>query len=164
MKDWKYIIIIIAVAIFLYGGFKIGRLTAPSAPPQIDTVTVIKTRTEYLPAHTSESHLKWQPLPRIVFYTDTLTIKDTIPIVVKDTVYIPITQKYYERLDGRLRLWVSGYQPQLDKWELDEQTKVVNYHKKWSFSVGVGPAIIYSPFHNNVDAGVGIFGGFTYTF
>lgn len=84
--------------------------------------------------------------------------------MVKDTVYLPIAQKYYECLDGRLRLWVSGYQPQLDKWELDEQTKVVNYRKRWSFSVGVGPAIIYSPFHNNMDAGVGIFGGFTYTF
>lgn len=154
--------VIVAAAVFA-GGYKFGAATGVPMSDR-DTVYVTKTVTEHRPVAKTTTFKGWSPVPNYIFTKDTLTVRDTIPVVVHDTLYVPITTAYYERLNGRLRLWVSGYQPRLDKFELDEQTKIVPYRKHWGFSVGVGPSVIYSPFHNNIDAGIGIFGGFTYTF
>jgi hypothetical protein len=81
-------------------------------------------------------------------------------------VYLPREQKYYEENDGRLRLWVSGYDPRLDRWELDERqttiTQTVVPRRRWSLGVTAGyglaltePKVALAPF-----VGVGI----TYAF
>lgn len=136
---------------------------------QRDTVVITKTHTEVRPEFKTEALLRWEPVrPALLpFPADSVEVPVTqiIHDTTTNTVYVPITQRYYERLDGRLRLWVSGYQPTLDRWELDEQTKVIRERKRWGFSVGVGPGVIYTPFHPlHIDAGIGIFGGVTYTF
>lgn len=133
-----------------------------------DTTYITKTLSETLPAAKSETFQSWKLLviPNDVeTRVDTLHRRDTtrVPVFIHDTLYLPITQKYYERLDGRLRLWVSGYEPQLDKWELDERTAIVK--KRLGFSVGVGTGVIYTPFHkSHIDAGLGVYGGLTYSF
>lgn len=128
-----------------------------------DTLIITKTVTEFLPAPKSIEFTRW------AFFTetDTLNTVEYIPYAVNDTIFVPISQSYYERLDGRLRLWISGFDTSLDKFELDENYTHITHtiHKKWSWSVGAGPAIIYTPFHSNhIDAGIGLFGGVTYNF
>lgn len=142
-------------------GRSIGRKTSNNIILK-DTVIVTETVTEETPSADTIYVTRWERLPMEVVKRDTVLIE--APVFIRDTVYLPITTAYYERLDGRLRLWVSGYEPSLDKWELDEQVKLMPYRKKWGFSIGLGPAIIYSPFTGGLDSGVGIFGGITYTF
>lgn len=159
---------VVALLIGLFGAFgagvSLGRRQASSNLAEvckIDTVYLYKTSSGQLPQYRFENFKSW------AFFTETQTdtVRELVPYAVHDTVYVPITQRYYEELDGRLRLWVSGYRPTLDKWELDEVTMDVTRttRKRWGVSAGIGPAVIWSPFHG-MDAGVGVFGGVTYTF
>lgn len=148
------------------GGLRLGRRTATPLQSR-DTVFVTKTVYEENPTPSAITLKRWDiTVPKIYFSTDTLTLVDTlsIPAIIHDTLYTPIREYYYEQLDGRLRLWIDGYDVNLNRWELDEQTAIIQERRRWSFSVGVGPSVIYSPFHNSIDAGLGIFGGITYSF
>lgn len=148
------------------GGLRLGRRTATPLQSR-DTIFVAKTIYEEKPVATSVDFKRWDiSVPQVLYSTDTLVRTDTIsiPMIIRDTLYVPIKEYYYERLDGRLRLWIDGYNVSLAKWELDEQSAIVRERKRWGFSVGIGPSFIYSPFHNGIDAGVGIFGGLTYSF
>lgn len=118
-----------------------------------------------------------------IYHTDTFTIEKPTPeyvylkelievpvtMFVHDTTYvtIPIEVKIYQ--DSTYKAQVSGYRANLDWIEVYQKTRdiktiFVEPRKKFGFSVGVGPAVIYSPFHNGIDAGVGVFAGLTYTF
>jgi hypothetical protein len=105
-------------------------------------------------------------VPVVYFTSDTLYVTDTVtvPVFIHDTLYIPISTSRFDLLDGRMRLWVSGYKVSLDRWELDERTATITERKRWSVSAGVGPGVVYSPFTRRVDAGIGLFGGITYNF
>ena len=119
------VLALIAAALFI--GRRWGRSIAISAiETKVDTLIIYKTKSEISPLFEQSTAIGYKGLsvPQFVWVTDTLTM------TVHDTVYVPITQKYYERLDGRLRLWISGYEPNLDKWELDEQ---IQYVTKESF-------------------------------
>ena len=58
-----------------------------------------------------------------------LTIPDTIkvPYYVRDTLMIPIEQKYYA--GESYKAWVSGYNPKLDSLLIYQQTKTVTIEK-----------------------------------
>jgi len=58
-----------------------------------------------------------------------LTISDTIkvPYYIRDTLMIPIEQKYYA--GESYKAWVSGYNPKLDSLLIYQQTKTVTIEK-----------------------------------
>lgn len=149
---------------FYLAGWRKGKSARSDAPNvKKDTTVVWRTKTVTAPPYQSQTLQRW------AFFTeehrDTVRERELVPYAVHDTVYVPIVQRYYEELDGRLRLWISGWQPTLDRFELDERETVITRQKRWGFSVGVGPGVIYSPFTpSRIDAGIGLFGGLTYTF
>lgn len=154
--------VIAAVAILsFYSGHRFGEKSSNNII-QLDTIVVTETIVEESPVADTIYLTRWERIPMEVVKRDTVSV--VAPVFIRDTVYLPITTAYYERLNGRLRLWVNGYNTSLERWELDEQVKLMPYRKKWGFSIGIGPAIIYSPFMRGIDSGVGIFGGVTYTF
>jgi len=87
-------------------------------------------------------------LPAYRFLTDTVNrdVNHFVPVYLKDssdTVFIPREQKYYSEDEGRLRLWVSGVDPRLDRWELDriETTITETYKppsKRWGLDLFTG--------------------------
>lgn len=155
-----FVIAVVAILSF-YTGRRFGEKSSDNIV-LLDTVIVTETIVEEAPAPDTLYLTRWERIPVETIKHDTVSV--VAPVFIRDTVYVPITTAYYERLDGRLRLWVNGYQTSLERWELDEQVKLMPYRKKWGFSIGIGPAIIYSPFMRGIDSGVGIFGGVTYTF
>lgn len=167
MTRAKDIIVILAIAALVIasfaGGCRVGERNNHNLILR-DTVVVTETITEDAPDPDTVWFERVVKIPVEIAKTDTLTLTKEIPVIVHDTIYLPISTSYYERLDGRLRMWVSGYQTELVRWELDEQTRLINCRKRWGFSAGIGTGVIYSPFTNRVDGGIGIFGGLTYTF
>lgn len=155
-----FVIAVVAILSF-YSGHRFGEKSSSNII-QLDTIVVTETIVEEAPVADTIYLTRWERVPMEVVKRDTVSV--VAPVFIRDTVYLPITTAYYERLDGRLRLWVNGYNASLERWELDEQVKLMPYRKKWGFSIGIGPAIIYSPFVRGIDSGVGIFGGVTYTF
>lgn len=158
------VFIAVMAAAFFAGGFAASNKAHKGGNNRpTDTLVVYKTKV------VSEPQFKTQELVRWAFFTeertDTVKERQLVPYAVHDTIYVPIVQRYYEELDGRLRLWISGYRPTLDRFELDERETYITRQKKWGFSVATGPAVILTPFHKcPVDAGWGIMGGISYTF
>ena len=129
MKNYLicFFVLVALVVAALFIGRSWGRNAAISSiETKVDTLTIYKTKSEIspVPAISTDIGYKGVFVPQFIWVTDTLTKE------IHDTIYVPITQKYYERMDGRLRLWISGYEPNLDKWELDEQ---IQYVTKESF-------------------------------
>lgn len=161
MKQSSFILIFFLILISFFGGMRVGSYYHLSPNP-CDTIYVTKTEKEYLPSPKSIDFKNWEiSIPERLFYTDTIK---TEPILIHDTLRIPIHSYYYEQLNGRLRIWASGYNVSLDKWELDEQHTIISKQKRLEFKLGIGPGVIYSPFTQRVDAGMGIFWGLTYKF
>ena len=101
-------------------------------------------------------------VPRYLFYTETDTkyvyqsrdMQSLFPVNLQSLnfthqvnampfVYLPREQKYYEEQEGRLRLWVSGYQPQLDRYEWDDVTTTITEtykppNKHWAVGLSGG--------------------------
>lgn len=131
------------IAVIICSSFLTGRWTAPRAePPSSDTTYIHKTTYVDRPVEKSSLMNGYIPTVRFFVLSDT-TFTET---VVRDTVYLPREVKYYEEEDGRLRLWVSGYSPALDRYELDNQTAVVRQTiresaSRWSLSVSGGYGI-----------------------
>lgn len=159
------IIVIISAPLCAIWGYKNAALKQNKTA---DTVYVYKTVGNKAPVAASSVLTKWDiSVPKVFERVDSVFITQyqEVPYYVHDTLYVPISTKYYEELNGRLRLWISGYQAFLDRWELDEKETYIRRSDKVSFRVGVGPALIYTPFHKTpIDAGVGVFGGLTITF
>lgn len=168
MRPRDYAVMLLAVLLCCAACYLSGLRRGKRSPQggvngKADTVVIYRTHSATAPAFQAQTFQRW------AFFTeertDTVTVREPVPYAVHDTVYVPIVQRYYEELDGRLRLWISGYQPTLDRYELDEIETTVTRRKRWGFSVGAGPGIIYTPFHPcPIDAGIGVFGGITYTF
>jgi len=171
MKRRDVILVALAVLGLVGAAYLTGhrRGAKSNANAKTDTVVVWRTKYEDRPQFKTEELIEFRPvsynysLP--VFIESTDTVEKLVPYIKDSLIYVPITQKYFERDDGHLRLWISGYDTSLDRWELDEQTVTVTKRKRWGFSAGAGPAVIVSPFGGfHVDAGVGVFAGVTYTF
>lgn len=160
MADAIAFLVIMSVVVIT--SFTLGRRSVRGPEiRQTDTVIVVKHDTTLVDS----------PVPVYVerVRTEYLAVTDTI--VRNDTTFIPvpIERKVYE--DSTYKAVVSGYMASLDSLWIYRATKYVTVtntvkepRKKIGFSVGVGPAVIYSPFTSSLDAGVGVFGGLTWTF
>ena len=165
----EWILAALLLVVCWFGGDHHGRRVAfAEAESKTDTVTKVITLWKEAPQPAKTALLGYVPVPAYKFLTDTIERVKTAEIVLHDTtvVYLPREQKYYEENDGRLRLWVSGYDPRLDRWELDERqttiTQTVVPRRRWGIGVTAGyglaltePKVALSPF-----VGVGI----TYAF
>lgn len=169
MKKAPFIILtLVAMAASFDAGRRLQIARSPDAPA--DTVVITRTVSGLTPAPKAEAVIRWAffSLPEAAQTPPQArvdTVWELVPVMVHDTLYLPISQRYYEEAGGRLRLWVSGYDPKLVRWELDELETRITKPQRWCFSVGVGPGVIYTPFHSpHVDAGLGVFGGVTVNF
>lgn len=156
--EWFIIPAVLIIAAF-FGGSYYGEQKA-YANIEVARDTVIKVVTVYrdFPEPAKAAQIGYVSVPCYKFITDTVT-NETIAFLHDTTVvYLPREQKYYEEDEGRLRLWVSGYDPMLDRYELDRiETTVTNTvvpkRKHWGLTVsgGYGVAladkrVILSPF------------------
>lgn len=138
--EWLVAILLVAAAFFT--GDYIGRRSAPGGDV-IARDTVVRTVTVYkdFPDPAKSALSGYISIPRYCFITDTEKVE--IVALQRDTVteyvYLPREQQYYEEEDGRLRLWVSGYQPRLDRYELDypEVTITNTVTRRPRFAIGI---------------------------
>lgn len=130
----KYVIpIIIAalLAISFFVGSLWGKRRAQSGfSTQCDTLYIETTKSGSTASILSSSFLEWErvSIPQFVGFTDTLKVPQVI--VEKDTVrvYVPMSQTLFALNDGKVRVWASGYNVSIDRWEVDEVTREIT---KW---------------------------------
>lgn len=148
--EWVLIPLLIVGSFFL-GSHHGQRKVENSLVSKTDTVTKVVPVYKDFPDPVSSASVGFIRIPKYAFVTD------SIPYAVHDTtmqyVYVIREQKYYEEDEGRLRIWVSGYEPRLDRYELDRTETVVNntiyvYPPKWRFSLdgGIGSNIVGKTF------------------
>lgn len=157
MRRWFVILGSLLVAALV--GYGIGRKCPKiETKVQIDTLVIRDTLCVLKPVEITKTVVQ----KVLVKSTDTLTIRDTLYSVQNRE------EKTYESKD--YKAVVSGIMPSLDYIAVYPETKIItkdNYitsRRAWGFSVGAGPGVIYSPFNKGIDAGIGVWGGVTYTF
>ncbi|MCR4564546.1 MAG: hypothetical protein K5651_00480 [Bacteroidales bacterium] len=132
MKPIHYISIGCIGASLIICAFFIGRVTAPSLIDgewAADTVTKVVPMWKDSPSAQKSVLDGYIAVPQYKFISETVDRPVPVPYAVHDTtiryIYLPREQKYYEEADGHLRMWVSGYDPCLDKYEWDAVTTTI---------------------------------------
>lgn len=142
----EWILAALLLVVCWFGGDHHGRRVAfAEAESKTDTAVRIVTQYKDFPQPAKTALAGLVSVPRYMFLTDTITRVEREEIAAQDTtpVYLPREQQYYEEADGRLRLWVSGYEPRLDRWEMDERQATVTHtviqrRSRWSLGVSAG--------------------------
>lgn len=130
--DTKTFISILAVSfgvisICAASAYRISAKGEDGGASPVDTVykyrTVYKSRPEPASISTSGNI----SVPVLVFMNDGDTTVIQRTETIHDTTYVVLdrTVKYFEEEDGHLRIWISGYQPELECYELDCVEKIV---------------------------------------
>lgn len=165
----EWILAALLLVVCWFGGDHHGRRVAfAEAESKTDTVTKVITLWKEAPQPAKTALLGYVPVPAYKFLTDTIERVKWAEIAVHDTtiVYLPRESKYYEENDGRLRLWVSGYDPRLDRWELDERqtaiTQTVVPRRRWGIGVTAGYGLALAEQKVALVPFVGV--GITYAF
>ena len=165
--EWVLVPLLLVVAAFFGGDYYGQRKVENSLVAERDTV--IKTVTVYkdFPDPVSSATAGFVSVPTYKFITDTVTLEKLAVLHDTTVVYLPKEQKYYEEEEGRLRLWVSGYEPALDRYELDAQTITITntvYEKasRWGLSISGGYGAAYTDKKVQFGPYIGI--GISYTF
>ncbi|MBR5042987.1 MAG: hypothetical protein IKX67_07075 [Bacteroidales bacterium] len=134
--------IAIALCLSFLAGYQYSRLRVE--PPEIvrDTITKVVPVYKDFPQPVKTVSAGMIAIPRCLFFTDSVEVEVPVPGPT-EYVYLPREQKYYEEADGRLRMWVSGYDPNLDRYELDEQETIISntIHEQespWAISLMAG--------------------------
>lgn len=123
------------------GGYNVSARQLKDVIVERDTVEKIVTVYKDFPQPAKTALSGYVAVPRYYFLTDTV---NTVEVAIqRDTVtqfvYLPRETKYYEEEEGKLRLWVSGFQPQLDRYEVDwTTTTIIETHKQKSRHWGAG--------------------------
>lgn len=162
---WWLLPAVLVAASFLAGSHH-GRVMASSEiEVQRDTITKIISVYKDFPEPAKTALTGYISVPSYKFITDTVLAVESREITVHDTtvVYLPRERKYYEENDGRLRLWVSGYEPRLDRWELDEQQTTITQtiaerRSRWSLGLtaGYGAALSDGTVRMSPYIGIGV--------
>lgn len=141
--EWVLIPLLLIVAAFFCGDYYGQRKVENSLESKTDTITKIVPIYKDFPDPVASASVGFIPIPAYAFITDTVT-QERIAVIHDPTpVYLPREQKYYEEDEGRLRLWVSGYDTRLDRYELDHVENVVTNTvivppKKFSLGISGG--------------------------
>lgn len=162
MKPIHYIAIGCILASLLGCAFALGRVTARISPVETiirDTVTKVVAVYKDFPNPQKEAFSGYLGVPLYKFITDTIRAVETVYSHDTTVVYLPREQKYYSEADGKLRLWISGYEPRLDRYELDLPTTTITNTVKekpsrWGLGVSAGygaamqadKTVVLSPF------------------
>lgn len=165
--EWVAIPLVLVVASFLGGSYYGQRKVLASITEHRDTVIKIATIYKDFPQPQKTALSGFIGIPRYKFLTDTLKSVETLVLHDTTVVYLPREEKYYEEADGRLRIWVSGYEPRLDRYELDERTITINNTvqakpPRWGFSVNGGYGVALTNSGISFAPYVGF--GLSYTF
>lgn len=170
--EWVLIPLILVVGSFFGGAYYGEQKTLSSLDSKSDTVTKVVTIWKDFPQPVKTAQLGHIAVPSVYFLTDTITRTEWVEIAVHDSipqyVYLPKEQKFYSEDEGRLRIWVSGYQPNLDRFEFDKAettiTQTVVHRQRWSFSVSGGLGATYDVFKKGIAVGPSIVVGGSYSF
>lgn len=166
--EWIVPVVLIVAAFFggdYYGQRKVEKSLVSERDTVIKTVTVYKD----FPDPIKTAKVGYIAVPKYLFLPD--SVDRPVPYAVHDTttqyVYLPREQKYYEEEEGRLRLWVSGYDPRLDRYELDAQVititnTVTEKRSRWGIGIsgGYGVTLVGKTVQLSPYIGIGI----NYTF
>ena len=167
--EWVLIPLLLIVAAFFGGDYYGQRKVENSLVSKTDTITKIVPVYKDFPDPVATASVGFIPIPTYAFVTDTVTNEHYVPVHDTTTqyVYVEREQKYYEEDEGRLRLWISGYDPRLDRYELDHVEKVVTNTvvekaSRWGLSLTGGYGAAYYDKRVILAPYVGV--GITYTF
>jgi hypothetical protein len=136
-------VLLVALASF-YLGDHIGKNSLEAQDPEIlrDTTTKIVTVYKDFPDPVKTVAAGRMAVPRYLFWTDTTSVEVPGPT---EYVYLPSEQQYYEEEDGKLRIWISGYHPNLDRYEIDWLTTTITEtktykppNKRWGIGITAG--------------------------
>lgn len=135
MKREYYIIgiaLLLLIVSFFLGSLHGKRKALSGFSSSTDTLYITKTISGSTASVLSSSLLEWKEIrvPAVCSVKDTIEVPRVI--VEKDTfrVYVPITQTKFSIADGKVRIWASGYNVGIDKWEYDEVTREVKVYPK----------------------------------
>lgn len=161
------IALLLLVAAFFGGDYYGQRKVENSLESKTDTVVKVVPVYKDFPDPVSTASAGFISIPTYAFITDTVTQEKLAVIHDTTVVYLPREQKYYEEDEGRLRLWVSGYDPRLDRYELDRIEKVVTQTivekpSRWGLSLSGGYGAAYYDKRVILAPYIGI--GISYTF
>lgn len=158
--EWLIVPAVLIAAAWFSGDYYGRKKVIQSYESKTDTVTKIVTVFKDYPEPTKTAIVGFVPVPTYKFLTDTVKAVEWAEIAVHDTtvIYLPREQKYYEREEGRLKVWISGYEPSLDRYEISwpETTITQSYvqrPRRWSLGVTAGygatlhdKAVVLSPY------------------
>lgn len=158
------LLIVVGLAIgFLLGRCVSRRAESPSPEVVRDTVVLREMAYRESPVPKRTSAAGFVEVPRYHFITDTVVVNVVETDTLIETVYLPREQIYYEEEGGDLRVWVSGYQPRLDRYELDRATTVITERvkqppRRWGLGVvaGYGASLSEQKVSASPFVGVGI--------
>lgn len=143
--EWLIVPAVLIAAAWFSGDYYGRKRVIQSYESKTDTVTKIVTVYKDYPEPAKTALVGYVQVPTYKFLTDTVKAVEWAEITVHDTtvVYLPREQKYYAEEGGKLRLWVSGYEPRLDRYEVSwpETTITQAYVQKprrWSLGVTAG--------------------------
>lgn len=148
--EWIIVPLVLIAAAWFSGDYYGRKKVIDSYESKTDTVTKVVTVYKDFPQPQKTASVGFVSVPAYKFLTDTVSTVEWAEIAVHDTtvVYLPREQKYYAEEDGKLRLWVSGYDPRLDRYELDKETvtvtnTVVAKPSRFSLGLQVGMGALY---------------------
>lgn len=130
------------------GGYNVAVHQQKNTVVVRDTITKVVTVYKDFPKPVKTASVGFVPIPAYRFLTDTVTQEIATVMHDTDTIYLPRESKYYEEEGGSLRMWVSGVDPRLDRYELDtRETVVTNTITKsaprWSIGLQAGYGIAF---------------------
>ena len=141
--EWVAIPLVLVVVSFL-GGSRYGqKKVLASIENKSDTIVRVVPVYKNFPQPQKTAILGYLSVPKYKFLTDTINTVESLVLHDTTVVYLPREQKYYTEADGALRLWVSGYDPRLDRYELDlSETVITNTvtekASRWGLSINAG--------------------------
>ena len=141
--EWVLIPLVLVVGSFIGGSYYGQRKVISGIEEKRDTVVKVVPIYKDFPQPQKTAHLGYVAIPAYKFLSDTITTVETAYLHDTTVVYLPREQKYYNEADGKLRLWISGYEPRLDRYELDlPETTITNTVKvkqsRWGISINGG--------------------------
>lgn len=140
---WLLIPLVLVIASFLGGAHYGHRRAVEGFVAEQDTVTKIVSVYKDFPKSQKEAFSGYLRVPAYRFISDTVErirwAEIAIPVHDTTVVYLPREEKYYEEEDGRLRVWVSGYEPRLDRYEVSwPETTITTTIKEKPQRWGIG--------------------------